>query len=316
MTGYRRLSVPLLVLVTACHGWGQDLSARARVDSLTYVLGDRIAVFVDLAHPPGVTFQSLLGDTVGGFAVLDRMPFTSEAPNRTTTGAILSRYEPGTFEVPPLSFLVSSPGDTSAVVIHTNPFRVEMRAVEVDTTGDIRDLKPVLWMPYTLAEILLALGVAALVAALAYAGWRYWKKRRTVGPEESAAVPARPAHVVALEALAALKEKRLWQQGRLKEYYSELTEILRRYLEHRFGLMALEETTEEILAGMRRAAINRALVEETEQLLCRADLVKFAKHTPGLPEHDRSFASVRAFVERTRPVAAPVEQAKEAAHGV
>ncbi len=92
----------------------------------------------------------------------------------------------------------------------------------------------------------------------------------------------------------------MWQRGLLKQYYSEVTEILRRYIEHRYRQPALEETTEEILSGLRKADYPADLTPTTTTILHRADLVKFAKHQPGIPEHEEMLAVVYHIVDRTK----------------
>lgn len=294
---------------------GQDITARASVSRSDVLVGDWIHVRVDIAHPRGTTFQMIVGDTLGGYTVLDRSPLTQEADTITSTAVVVARYDSGTSVLPPLAFLATVPGDTVVRGVQTNPVTLTIHTVPVDTASAIKDLKPPLGMPYTLAEILIAAGIVLLVAAACVLAYRRWKRRVSApGPAEPQA-PSRPAHVLALEELAILKEKQLWQQGRLKEYYTELTDILRRYLERRYSVMALEETSQEILSALRNLKLTPRVVERMEGILLRADLVKFAKHRPEMNEHDETMIAAREFVDRTRPVtlspAVPAPERKE-----
>jgi hypothetical protein len=109
-----------------------------------------------------------------------------------------------------------------------------------------------------------------------------------------------------------LKEKRLWQQGLIKPYYTEVTEIVRRYFEHRFGFQALEQTTDEAMDNLRRHAAAHAVLEQTDRILRRADLVKFAKHQASIPEHEETLAVAFEIVEKTKLIEVPqAEEAKE-----
>jgi hypothetical protein len=99
-----------------------------------------------------------------------------------------------------------------------------------------------------------------------------------------------------------LKEKRLWQQGLIKQFYSEATEIFRRYIENRYRQEALEQTTDEIVSGLLRLKMPGDLVGRAEETLRRADLVKFAKQVPGIPEHEQTLKFVYDFVDRTKIV--------------
>jgi hypothetical protein len=177
--------------------------------------------------------------------------------------------------------------------------------VEVDTTQDIKDVKPPLSIPLTWAEVALYTAIALLVAAAAFFSYRYWKKRKSKKPAEVYIPPPRPAHVVALHRLAILKEKKLWQKGLIKEYYSEITEILRYYVELRFHLRALEHTTDEILEGLTLYHLPQDVIAGVERILRRADLVKFAKYQPEIPEHEEMMSVAYDIVEKTKLTAVP-----------
>jgi len=299
----------LLVMFLPCLMVGQEVSARARVDSTNFFVGDAITVHLDVIHPKGATLKLAVGDSLEGFSVLDRTPFTLNGEAASSASLVVAKYDSGTAVLPPLEVLYSLPGDTSLRRAATNPLLLTIHTLAVDTSQAYKDVKPLLTIPITLAEIVLYLGIVLLVAALAYFGYRYWKKKQQKITGEVYVPPPRPAHIIALEELAVLKEKRLWQQGFIKHYYSEVSEILRRYIENRFKLMALEQTTDEIMYGVRRLQLKPAVSSKMETLLRLSDLVKFAKYLPGLSEHEESLMMAYDIVETTRLVEAkPVEQ--------
>jgi hypothetical protein len=215
---------------------------------------------------------------------------------------VAARYDSGDTQIPPLPFLYSSPNDTAQHVALTNPLMVTVHTVPLDTSGDIRDVKPPFSIPLSLAEVLLYLGIALAVTLAAYYLYRFWLRRKGKAAGGQYAPPPRPAHVIALEELAVLKEKNLWQRGLIKEYYSEVTEILRRYFENRYRRPALEETTDEIIAGLRNTEYPAGLFSLTETVLRRADLVKFAKQRPSIPEHEQMLTAVYDIVDATKSV--------------
>jgi hypothetical protein len=290
-------------------GQNTKVIARASVDSTTFRIGDVIHIRVVMRHPAGSTFRPILGDTVNGFWVLERQPMVQPNDSVTTTGFAVSSYTPGRTVFPSIEFASAIPGDTARTIL-TNPLVFTIAAVAIDTTKDIRDLKPPLSIPLTLAEILLVVGIVLAIFAVGYFGYRYWKRRKALkAAGEEGVAPARPAHVIAFEQLALLKEKKLWQQGLIKQYYSEVTEIFRRYLEDRYALQAMEETSDEILSGLQKLRFPDGMVSDAEKILRRADLVKFAKYQPALPEHEEIFTVVHDFVDKTKIVQmAPVPQ--------
>jgi hypothetical protein len=278
------------------------VSARAWVDSTDYLLGDPITVHVLVEHPRGAKVEPVLEDTLAGFALLQRLPPTPEGENATATGVVVARYDSGSASVPSLVYFYSVPG-AAPDTVSTPPVAIRIHTVPVDTSKAFMDLKPPLSVPWTLAEIALYVGVVLLLAAMGYLAYWYWKRRKRTQRGEVYTPPAKPAHVLAYEELSSLKEKKLWQQGLIKQYYTEVTEVLRRYVERRFSVMALEETTDEILTGLRSKKLDNGVLEETEKILRRADLVKFAKYQPAIPEHEEMMVVVYDVVDKTKVVA-------------
>ncbi len=113
--------------------------------------------------------------------------------------------------------------------------------------------------------------------------------------------PPLPPHEQAFKALEQLRAERLWQEGKHKEYYSALTEILRTYIDGHFGVGAMEMTSDEIIEAMRGVELPQKAAMDLTQILRDADLVKFAKAMPEAEENEVAFAAAWDFVEQTRP---------------
>lgn len=311
------LIVLLLSAAQALPVRAQSVTARARLDSTAFLLGDRIRVQVDLRHTRGVTIQPFVADTVGPFTVLGRSGIGAVTDTTARVEFILAKYDSGDAVVPPIPFLFFLPGDTASHMAYSNQLRVTIHTVPPDTSEDLKDVKPVLSLPLAWEDIAFYGGILLALLALGYLGYRFWKRRTAAAAGEAYVPPPRPAHVIAMDELGRLKAKKLWQQGRVKEYYSELTEILRRYFENRYTMPALEETTDEIMENLRRLRPGAELLQSTERVLRTADLVKFAKHDPSAEEHDHALEAVYTFVDRTKIVdMTPVGGAagKDAAH--
>jgi hypothetical protein len=299
----RRHLLLVLVLGLCVEAGAAELEARATTDTSDYRVGDWIAVRVELRHPAGTTFQMLFGDSLGPYVVLDRQAFETVDSTETRTALVVARYDSGTVALPPLEFLASVPGDTAARRVSTAPLPLTVHTLPVSAQDSLRALKEPLSIPFTLAEVLGALGVLAALVAGGYILYRWYRRRKKAPVEPVAQGPAKPPHIIALEELGAVKARRLWQQGHAKEYHSEVTEVLRRYFEHRFGVRALEETTEEILTGLRGAGLRENVLESVGGILRRADLVKFATYQPPPEEHEESMSASVSVVQETRPTA-------------
>ncbi len=134
----------------------------------------------------------------------------------------------------------------------------------------------------------------------------YWlTKRYNNRPTESVVVETAPeviipAHEKALSALSELRSKQLWQKGEVKAYQSELTFIIRDYLEDRYDVPALESTTDEIIRNLKDANLDITQVGSLKRILQVADLVKFAKATPDESIHDSFMSEAESFVQQTK----------------
>lgn len=159
----------------------------------------------------------------------------------------------------------------------------------------LRDIKGPLSL-HNQINIYLILGVLIL-AGLLILLFKFLSQRK----KEALNIPPRPAHEIAYEQLARLKAKDLLGQGKLKEYYSEVSDIIRHYLENRFLLKAPEMTTEEFLFYVRDysqlISTHKDLLKE---FLLVCDLVKFAKYLPTSAETDGVFISAKKVVDETK----------------
>lgn len=313
---WRWVGVFVLLVVAAPSLLAGEPTARAWVDSTTFRIGDPIKVRIEVDGAPS-RINPLVQDTLGVFTLLATEGFHERSG--TVTGSLtVAVYDSGTAVLPPIELGYIQSGDSAVHVVRTNPVILTIRLVEVDTAGSFKDIKPVLSIPLTVAEISLLIGSAIGLVLLVMFVYSMVKRRRAEGATETYIPLLKPAHVLALEELAMLKEKRLWQQGLIKPYYSEVTEIIRRYFENRFGFRALEQTTDEILIALSMFERAHPVREKAETMLRRADLVKFAKHQPSIPEHEQMLELAHEIVDmtkvRTEP-AVPEREHIEGAHG-
>jgi len=164
-------------------------------------------------------------------------------------------------------------------------------------TSDIRDIKPPLFFPQDFLFLIVIGGIIVLAAIIFLV---MFLRKRLKRQAEKPIPPPRPADQIALEALVALKAKNLPGLGKSKEYYFELSDIARRYIEDRFSLKAPEMTTEEFLSSLRiQAAFSGAHKNLLKEFLTLCDIVKFAKYGPSPKEIDESFNAAVKLVEET-----------------
>jgi hypothetical protein len=112
--------------------------------------------------------------------------------------------------------------------------------------------------------------------------------------------PARPAHEIALEKLDAIREEMLWTKGQVKEYHTQLTDVVREYIALRFGVSSGEKTSDSTLQEMRPLLVEyNDLYNQLHKVLTLADFVKFAKFIPSDAENEQSLRYAYDFVKLT-----------------
>lgn len=181
--------------------------------------------------------------------------------------------------------------------------KVSTIPVQIDKPEEFNDIKEVWKPPFVLADyypliygILLTL---FLICAIAYVIKRLRSKKSIIPFKKPE--PKLPPHEQAIRELNEIKQQKLWQQGRNKEYYTLITDTLRKYIVDRFGINAMEMTSAEILDILRKQQDVNLVYENLKQILQLSDFVKFAKMNPLPDENDQSLSNAYRFVEQTKP---------------
>lgn len=212
-------------------------------------------------------------------------------------------FDSATLYIPPFEFVTQS-GDTLRTKDLALKVFVPFENVEVDPAKFV-GLKDVQEPEFVFADYLwyiLLPFIIVLVAAAAWFGWKYYQKHKKDAPVVVPKAKPIPANVEAMQALEALAQKKLWQNGQDKLFHTELTDILRRYIERRFNVPAMEKTSDEILDELYELAESqKASLTNLKQILSMADLVKFAKYHPLADENQLSFMNSKMFVQQTQP---------------
>lgn len=225
--------------------------------------------------------------------------FSQDKKNiRYTQELLVTSFDSGVFTIPPFPFMYFSGTDT--ITIYTDSLLLYSATVPVDTLQGFKDITNPLDVPFSIQELLPYVLLFLAMVGLGIGLYFWIQKRKKKQPEIKAEqIIVEPAHIIALRELEALKAKRLWQQGQIKNYYIELTDIIRRYLHLRFNIDATEMTTEEILQALRLTDCSNESITAITRLLRLADLVKFAKAQPLENEHEDAYKQAFIFIEIT-----------------
>lgn len=280
------------------------------IDTTLVTVGDRVNLEVTVEHPADAAVSWPDSVDAGPFEMLE----TRISPTRTGDGSAVSTavfsmtaFELGELEVPSFDVTVLH-ADGSEEVLETDRYGVEIVSVGVEETGDIRDIRGPLAIPVSALRLVALAVLLMLAGAGVYALVRRLRSGDEAPGELPSGLPPRPAHEVALEELARLEASPLLSEGRVKDFHIRVSEILRRYVEERFRVPALEMTTWEVLGGLQAAGVAEDLRRDLRRFLDQCDLVKFAKARPTDEESRAVLELGRELVERSVPEPDPVKE--------
>lgn len=297
----------------------QTVSIDAKIDTAAIWIGDQTNLTFEIAQPADSTviLPIWTDRLIDGIEIVEQNPLdtVSLTADRILVSKklVITSFEDSLYYVPAQPFVCGK--DT----VYSNAFTLNViQPFVIDTANHaITDIKgtyapPIYW--WGIIRIVLLVLVIAGLAVLGY--FLYKKYHRTKGEQEEApAVIQRPPYEIAIEALDKIKAEKIWQQhGRQKNYHTELTDVVRNYIDGTFGISSMEMTSMEILMTLKPEMTNKkSEYEALKQILTLADLVKFAKWTAMPDENEQSLNNAYLFVRGTMPEENKLpEESKEA----
>ena len=282
--------------------FGQDIRVKASTDTTSYKVGDYINYTLRIEYDKNIgIITPLIKDSlkVADIIKLDTA-VTKEENGRmvTTIKAVLSKYDSAVVNIPPIAIKYRTAHDSTLKTILSYPVTVLVHTLQVNPQAEIKDVKDPVKIPLNWLLILMWVAIAAVVLGAALLLWLRYKKNKAAKVVDVPKIIL-PAHVEALAALNELEKKQLWQKGMVKEYHSEITEIIRAYFERKFDLRALELTTTEVNIQLKEKSGAANIIDITNDFLNNADLVKFAKFKPENSVNEEMMKQALEIVNRT-----------------
>lgn len=307
----RSLSIHIIFLIFIGFCAAQEnrplIEVKSVVDTSHITIGDRITYTLSIDHVDTMRVEKPgEGVHLGQFEIKDYKiydPVRQEGRILEKFEYVISVFDTGTFVIPPFPvayFPNDSLGDYK--LIEASAITIYVESVIQDEERQLRDIKPPIDIPYDYFLLLSVISSIILIGALVYLGYRLYLKRKETGYFIKTPEPQRPAHEVALESLEELLKKDLLSDGLIKEFYSDISEIIRRYIEGRYFIPALEETSREILIELNGQDISEEMLLKAKESLELSDLVKFAKYKPSDEENQNVVSWTKEFVEGTMVV--------------
>lgn len=260
----------------------QNIQVFADTDSVEYMVGDYINYSLEVKYPKDVTVTiPSVKDSIKNLDFIKQEPpiiQESDTEVYELHKFIFSRYDSNDVIIPAYNIAYTMDG-TNIQYARVNQVNILVKTIEVDAKADIQDVKDPIRIPLDWMLILIIGIIVLIIAASSFFGYKYYKKKHLPFKPQEIRVTVLPFEK-ALSKLHVLEEKKLWQQGQVKEYHSEITGIIRDYFEDRYHFQALEMTTPEIIASIKSRDVKLEVIAKTEDFLANADLVKFAKFQP------------------------------------
>ncbi|HKM45050.1 MAG TPA: hypothetical protein VJY12_06305 [Dysgonamonadaceae bacterium] len=315
------MCIALLSLLSISSMQAQKASAHATIQPSEILIGEHALINLQVIAPKDmeILFPIYQDSIVAGLEVLSMGNSDTTIVDNVRT--INVKYLVTSFDST-LYYIPSMPISDGVDTIYSNSFGLKvtapelkdstvaylerMKAGETDSIDfnelQLNDIKSIQKAPFSWKDFLSLLWIPliilillAIIGAIIYLIIKKNKKGYFFTPP-----PLLAPHVRAMKSLDKIKKEKIWQQERYKEFYTQLTDVLRRYINERYGINSLEMTSGEILSIIRTKAEEDSVYNNLKQVLSVADLVKFAKYKPFIDENDLSLMNSYFFVNQTK----------------
>jgi len=299
-----------LFTITLSATQGQEVNISSSFDTSRIYIGDQIyfTITVDQPNDIEVVLPQLKDTLFKSIEILDG-PLVDSTFNQDGRIKIIEKYlitsfDSGFYEVPPVFAETKNENGIKRYFSDYSHLKViRVNIAPADTTAQIYDIIGPYKAPLTLGEILPWVLIIIICGVIIWGLMKYLPLLRRTKTIVEPVIDPDPAHIIAFRDLEKLKAEKLWQKGEVKNYYTSLTEILRQYLENRFGVFSLELTTVETLKELLKSGFKKdSSYKILKEILSGADLVKFAKYTPDASENEIHFQNSWDFIDITKEV--------------
>ncbi len=215
------------------------------------------------------------------------------------TRITVTSFDSGSYTIPPIpAYLQKLDGSIDTVWYDAG--KLQVTTIQIDTTSfKPYDVKGQQNYPYTVKEFLPWAGLVVLAVLLGLLIKKYIKSRREKRSLFGKPVLQDPPHIIALRSLENILSRKLWQNNQEKQFYTEIVDTLRLYLEGRYNIPTMEKTTGEILTSLSEHKIEPKEYENLKDLFILSDFVKFAKYKPTKEDNEKAVPAAVRFVNAT-----------------
>lgn len=282
------------------------VTATVEVSQTKMTIGDQITFTLTVHHDPQVPLGRIdptpqLVDSAG-FEIIDQTVPANPEEIPQIWRFIITSFETGNRHIPPIPIPYQL-DDGSTKILKTNSIDVLVSSViaKGDSATEIRPIKPVIDMPVNYLPYLLGLLGLIIAGVAAFLLWKKYHKPKPAPEMPKWVKPQEPPHIWAIKELERIEALHLPERGEFKVYYTQVSECIRRYIELRFAVDALERTTWELAQDFQGIDLNETHKKEIIQFLEICDLIKFAKATPNLEDTRSAMETAKSIITATKP---------------
>ena len=306
----RRYVLLLIIALFATTGLkAQNVEVEGKVESKNVQVGKPFTLDLSLKVPYGwfVEWNDFAIDTLSEqLDIIKRSEVerTADADSNVIVKQQLTlmTFDTGQVQVPPVGLTYArSFDDPNRLKAYTDPINLYSTTMTVDTTMAYKPIVEPIEAPVKFKEVFPWILGALLLVLLVIGIW-YWRKHRKPSVDADGNIvrgPIIPPYDKAVGDLKKLREEKIWQSGKVKEYFSSLTDIAREYIEGQFGVNAIEMTTDDILEEVKPLHFPKETYDKLKDTMEIADLVKFAKYSASTLESDTALNSMTEFVNES-----------------
>jgi hypothetical protein len=260
----------------------------AKLDTNAILIGEQINFSISNTISETEVWPTYDAFLVEGIEIIKEGKLDT-SDNLISQNFIITAWDSGSYYIPPIAFSATS---------KTQGLLLNVQTIILEEGAELKDIKQPMEAPIGWSDIWPWLLGIVLLILIAYILKKYvFTKKEALKIEKPKVII--PADIIALKELITLEKAKIWQEGKIKEYHSSLSEIVRRYTEERFQFIALELTTDEIIDELK-SKLNQEQIQNLKTLLQRADLAKFAKSKPIESENTESMLLAKNFVNNTK----------------
>ena len=287
----------------------QNVEAEGKVNSTDVQVGKPFTLDLSLKVPYGwfVEWNDFAIDTLSEqIDIIKRgnVERTADADSNVIVRQQLTlmTFDTGQIQLPSVGLTYAqSFDDPNRLLAYTDPIDLYSTTITVDTTLAYKPIVEPIAAPIRIKEVFPWILAVLLAALLGLGIWFFVKRRKAHVDEDGNIVrgPVIPPYDKAVDDLKRLREEKMWQSGKVKEYFSTLTDIAREYIEGQFGVNAVEMTTDDILEEIKSLHFSKETYNKLKDTMEVADLVKFAKYSASTLESDTALSSMTEFVNES-----------------